>query len=116
MATLKCTIGSFQRVYIIIDALDESTDGEQLLTLIEKIVEWKFGGLHLLATSREEEAIDERLGPRVSGAVALQSVAVDNDIRTYIHETLRTDHQLKTWSLEIQGEIERALVRGAQGM
>ena len=116
MATLKCTIGSFQRVYIIIDALDESTDGEQLLTLIEKIVEWKFGGLHLLATSREAEAIDERLGPRVSGAVALQSVAVDNDIRTYIHETLRTDHQLKTWSLEIQGEIERALVRGAQGM
>src|ERR1700677_4885941 len=49
MITLKHIVGGFRHVYVIIDALDECQDRPQLLTLIEEVVDWRIGKLHVLA-------------------------------------------------------------------
>ena len=80
MITLKHIIESFQHVYVIIDALDECTDQEQLLQLIEEIIEWRLGNLHILATSCKECDIEDCVGPLVLAQINLHSVQVNEDI------------------------------------
>src|ERR1700736_2400935 len=46
MIALKHIIGSFQHVYVIVDALDECQDRAQLLVVIEEINDWQLGTLH----------------------------------------------------------------------
>ena len=116
MVTLKCIVGSFQHVYVIIDALDECRDRQQLLPLIKEIIEWKLGNLHMLATSRQERDIEVCVGPLVSAQINLHSVQVNADIHTHLRERLQNDSKLKKWPAKIHGQIEAALMDGAHGM
>jgi hypothetical protein len=116
MVILKYIVGSFQHVYVVIDALDECQDQEQLLPLIEEIVEWKLGNLHILATSRHERDIEDCIGPLVSAQINLHSVQVNADIHTHLWERLKNDSKLKKWPAKIHGQIEAALMDGAHGM
>lgn len=43
---------SFHGVYIVIDALDECEQGEEVLRWIQELLESKHGRLHLLISSR----------------------------------------------------------------
>ena len=113
---LKHIVGSFQHVYVIIDALDECRDREQLLPLIEAIIGWKLGNLHMLATSRQERDIEECVGPLASAQINLHSVQVNTDIHTHLRERLQSDPKLKKWPAKIHGQIEAALMDGAHGM
>ena len=116
MTTLKDMLGGFRNVYLIMDALDECEDQEQLLLLIQEITEWKLGTVHILATSRKERDIEDCLGPRVSAQINLHSSLVNADIRTHIQERLRNDTKLRKWSAKIHGQIEATLMDGADGM
>ena len=116
MVILKDIVGSFQYVYVIIDALDECRDREQLLLLIEEMVEWKLANLHMLATSRQERDIEECVGPLVSAQINLHSVQVNADIHVHLRERLQNDPKLKKWPAKIHGQIEAALMDGAHGM
>jgi hypothetical protein len=116
MATLKHIIGGFQHVYVIVDALDECQDRDQLLSLIEEIVGWKLGKLHMLATSREEQDIEDCLGPLVSAQISLHVAQVNIDIQSYLRERLENDPKLKKWPAKVHGEIEATLMEGAHGM
>jgi hypothetical protein len=51
MTTLEYILQEFRHTYIIIDALDESTEREVLLKMIQTMADWKIGSLHLLVTS-----------------------------------------------------------------
>src|SRR6266478_3239375 len=115
LITLKHMIRGFQHTYVIVDALDECQDREQLLALIEEIMSWKLGSLHILATSRQEREIEDCVGPRASAQVDLHSALVDADIEAYIHESLRNDPKLRKWSTKVHGQIETALMEGAHG-
>ena len=116
MITLKSILGGFQHAYVIVDALDECGDREQLLALIEDITEWKLGGLHVLITSRKERDIDDCLGPRVSAQINLHSALVNVDIQTHLCERLRNDPKLKKWPTKVHKQIEVALMDKADGM
>src|SRR5436190_18462386 len=61
--TLEKIIIIFQKVYILLDALDECSEREQLLELITTMSQWKNGKLSTLMTSRREADIEEVLGP-----------------------------------------------------
>jgi hypothetical protein len=54
VTTLGDILRSFQQAYIVVDALDECTDREELLGLIEDIVNWKIDTLHILVTNQKE--------------------------------------------------------------
>lgn len=106
--------------YIILDALDECTERDELLTDLEEIVSWKDTNFHLLTTSRKETDIEEALTPlsHIRDRISIQSAPVNADIRTYIHDRLRVDRKLKRWQKHprVQLEIEDTLLRKADGM
>jgi hypothetical protein len=65
--TLQHMLRGFNQTFIILDALDECKEREELLGLIESIVNWKLEMLHLLAASWKENDIKETLTPLVTG-------------------------------------------------
>lgn len=113
MTTLSHIIAEFRDAYIILDALDECMERQGLLELIEEILDWNLGNLHILATSRRERDIDDFLASRVVGQVDLTQALVDADIQSYVRNRLRT---WKKWPAKVQTEIEETLMEGAHGM
>jgi len=114
--TLRGIIRGFKQTYIIVDALDECSEREKLLVLIGDIIDWKIGTLHILATSRKEQDIEDYLSSLISDEINIQSTFVDADIQVHVRERLRNDRRLRKWSVDAQLEIETALVDGAHGM
>lgn len=82
---LRSVATSFERVYIVIDALDECTrkgDDQQVTkaTLIEKVNELTKGTVSLLVTSRETEAIKKLF----VASPSLEITAHEDDLRAFI--------------------------------
>jgi hypothetical protein len=120
LVTLKVMIELHTNIYLILDALDECSQREELLEVIEAILGWKIGKLHFLATSRKELDIEEAfkyyLTPRQF--MCIQSHLVDSDIRSCVKHQIRRDRRFKRWQNkpEVQIEIEESLMRKASGM
>src|ERR1700728_4700667 len=60
-ATLLLILEAFNDVYIVLDALDECAEREDVLKWIKQTTVWRKNKLHLLATSRPEEEIARHL-------------------------------------------------------
>jgi len=116
MSTLMSIVQEPRRAYIIIDALDECTEREDLLALIEEIVGWKINILHILVTSRKEREIEDCLMHLSWRRLDLQETVVAGDIKMHVRERLQNDSKLKKWGEKVQAEIEAALTEGAHGM
>jgi hypothetical protein len=101
--------------YIVIDALDECVDREDLLSLIKQILDWK-GGVHVLATSRKEKDIEEALSVCAMYQTDFGNDDVDADIRLHIRTQIQDDPKLAAWPLQIQQEIEQTLSSRVNGM
>jgi hypothetical protein len=114
--TLQHIVNDFHQTFIILDALDECKEREELLELIENIISWKLEKIHILATSRREREIEEVLEPLVTGQICIQSTLVDTDIHIHIRERLQNDPKLRNWPVNVQREIEKSLMDGANGM
>jgi hypothetical protein len=112
---LRRIVEAIPHTYIILDALDECPELDELLEFLNEVAEWKLDGLHTLVTSRQLSAIDEALDMVGTQRVALQSKFVDPDIETYVRTRLRVDRRLK-WPSNVQDEIEKCLTKGAGGM
>ncbi|KAI9810635.1 MAG: hypothetical protein M1826_003489 [Phylliscum demangeonii] len=113
---LHGSVEDFSQTYIIVDALDECSDWDGLLDVMQEIVEWKKTSLHLLVTSRKEKKIEERFHALQPVLIPLQRSQIDGDIRLYVHRCLLTTAELKIWPAPVQLEMEEALVNGAKGM
>jgi hypothetical protein len=109
-------MGRVASKYIIIDALDECTDSEDLLTFVGDLAESKLKGLRIMATSRRERDIEERLKPIADHNINIQSAVVDKDIRNYVQDRLATDSKLKKWPASVQDEIATVIMEKANGM
>ena len=120
LATLHQIMKSFEEIFIVLDALDECSDRQELLEDIEQFKHWTDVNLHILSTSRREKDIEERIEPlaRCEGKIPVDSMHVNDDIRAFVHEKLQTDLKLRRWGKEpkAQQEIENALMDKADGM
>lgn len=120
MQTLKGLIKDFHKTFIILDALDECSDRQQLLDAIDEIQTWRLSGLHLLLTSRSLTEIENALKPmtHLKSRICIQSAAVDADIEIYVRHRLQTDKNLRCWRNRIQAqkEINDTLKTKADGM
>lgn len=103
-------------MFVILDALDECTEREDLLALIDSMAGWKVEKLHILATSRRETDITEILEPLITGQISIQNEIVNADIHTHLRERLQNDPKLRKWPAKVRMEIEGALMDGAHGM
>jgi hypothetical protein len=113
-------IQDFPVLYIILDALDECSERDRLLEILEIMAGWKIKHLHLIVTSRSEEDINHSLRSfiGVDNTVCLQSILVDKDIFNYVHHRLSNDKTLRRWQkdLEMRREIQTVLMKKAHGM
>ncbi|KAH9885699.1 ankyrin repeat-containing domain protein [Xylariomycetidae sp. FL2044] len=122
LETLRHVLRSFADVYIIIDALDECSEVEELLEYLGCMMGWGMENLHILASSRPERVLEEGLRPYLKddarNKISVQSDVISDDLRTYIRGRLATDTKLKRWHKkpEVQAEIETALMQKADGM
>jgi hypothetical protein len=110
----------FTHVYIVLDALDECTQREELMDMLETVAGWQLGNVHLLMTSRKEGDIESSLKTYVQeeDTICLQRDVVDKDIQLYVRQRLSDDKTLTKWNKDaaVRQEIETALMRGACGM
>ena len=120
LKTLRQMMTTLGDIYVVIDALDECTEREQLLTDLGEMASWEDVSLHMLATSRRETDIEESLNllSDEHNRISIQSALVNADIRTYTHDRLQNDRKLRRWLKHpmVQREIEDTLVEKAGGM
>ena len=112
---LEQSIRKFHRVYIILDALDESPkDGPRGKVLDTLDILRKIPSLRLLVTSRDESDIRDSLIPSAAQEVKMESDGVAKDIRSFVDAQLDTDKRLKKW-FSYRDKIANALATRAKG-
>lgn len=120
LQTLRQMLAGFEQIYLVIDALDECKERDELITSIEELTSWKDLNLHILATSRQEKDIAESIKSISDDEqrICIHSTLVNADIRAYIQTRLQTDRDLKRWrnKPEVQQEIEDMLMKRVDGM
>lgn len=120
-------VRSFEHVYIILDALDESPlnlHGKNLRKSVLKVLvlmrKWSDPGLHLLVTSRDEPDIcrdvlpDDLHAPQTQ-VVSMKNTSVDRDIASFIYGCLKDRSEMRKWE-KYHDQIERALTERSRGM
>jgi hypothetical protein len=113
---LRLLIQRFRRVYILIDALDESPQYEErdhVLGALETIRQWNLVSLHLLVTSRDEPDIRQSLKPAKDEDLLMKNVEIDQDISDFISGYMKTE--LLMWQ-GYHDRIQEALAKRAQGV
>lgn len=115
VVALSSLVRKFQKIYLLVDALDESLERSNLLDLLLTLAGPGFQNISLLAMSREEIDIKAAIG-HTSQSISLSNPFVDDDIRTYVRNQLKKHRKLRTLESPLQTEIETALVEGAKGM
>jgi len=113
---LRDVLTGFRHAYVVLDALDECTEQDDLLLFLEEITDWGLDNLHILATSRPDQITRECLVSRTSDAIDLQSTLVDADILTHVCERLQNDVRLRKWPPKVKDEIQVTLMGDAKGM
>jgi NACHT domain len=122
-------IKRFDRVYIVLDALDESESdrGSQEIQdrqhkrnlrnmLLRWITEVPGSGASILVTSREESDIKSALGGGTVWRIPIQTREVDNDVKLHVERYVQNSPKLNKLPTGIIAEIKDKLVSGSQGM
>ncbi|KIJ13317.1 hypothetical protein PAXINDRAFT_81413 [Paxillus involutus ATCC 200175] len=107
--TLAEIVKGFDEVYILIDALDECDSQAELLDWM-KSLQLTTPGLHLLATSRPERIIEDRMSDFSHVRISLNSGLLDDDIKTYVDERVEASDDLKL--LMTEGMKKKLRVKG----
>lgn len=117
---LKALIESYDRTFIVLDALDECKNRQELFDFIGKAMKWRSENLNIIMTSREKKDIEDFFDGELDkrSRISVQNEKVDEDIRSYVHGTLQSDRRFKRWQRQpkVQGEIEIELMEKSGGM
>ncbi|KAI4159863.1 MAG: hypothetical protein LQ342_006191 [Letrouitia transgressa] len=120
ITALHQMMSGFKEIFLIIDAIDECVDRQVLLAYIKKFTSRRDINFHIMITSRKESDIEEcmKTFDNDQGVACVQfntDVAINNDIRAYVHNRLRTDPSLNQWQ-RVHPQIEDQLTDQANGM
>jgi len=103
------------RTFLIVDALDECSERDDLLNVMTRLMHAQRVGL--LATSRNERDVARSLQCVVENVTSPQEGDdIADDISLHVQRCLQQDSRLKEWPPMIRQEIQKALVHGAHGM
>jgi len=113
---LRAILVNSSKATVVVDALDECSNPEELVQFIGEMRSWNTGHLLLLIVSRQHfEGADELQEFRPIH-VSIQDEVANNDIFKFVKETLDKDPKLKYWPPKVKNEIESALISKASGM
>ncbi|KAI0166647.1 hypothetical protein GGR57DRAFT_496907 [Xylariaceae sp. FL1272] len=108
----------FERVYLVVDAVDESKPRNNLTkTLVEIGTSPRFSNISLLFTSRKEADIQTEIDAVQESCrvISMSNPNVRADILSYIRNSLR-ETQWRKWSAQFLAEVETRIAREARGM
>jgi hypothetical protein len=113
-------IQQIPQLYIVLDALDECAQRQDLMESLSTMARWQLQNMHLIVTSRKERDIENSIKVFVDeqNSICLQDEVVDKDIQQYVRQRLSNDESLSKWGKDIalRQEIETALMKGSLGM
>ncbi|KAK3176611.1 hypothetical protein OEA41_007934 [Lepraria neglecta] len=115
MPVLASAIQSRPVVYLVLDALDECLEWEELLRAIEALNS-SCDNLNIFMSSRREYGLTATLSRIATHDVKIQSAAVDADINLFVQTCLSSDSVLREWPTTVKAEIKEALVSRCDGM
>ena len=112
------------RVYIIVDAVDESPNRpgipsprEKVLQFVKELVDLRHPDMRVCITSRPEVDIRTILEPLASHAVSLHDEwGQMNDIINYIESIVESDANMRKWRPEDRQMVIDSLSQKANGM
>lgn len=114
---LKEMLSCSQDVYLIMDALDECRELDDVLELIQAIRGWGLEKCHILVTSRKEQPITAFFAQMELVEVDLATtMAVDGDIQAYVAHELAHHVHLQKWGQDGCDLIHDTLTKQASGM
>jgi hypothetical protein len=116
LGLLRDLIQVFTQTFIVIDALDECSECEELMTFLETIHDWQVTTLHLLATSRQLPDIEETVVCLATDSLCLQESNIMIDIAALLQLRLSSDRKFQKWPTDVKLEIESTLLNKASGM
>ena len=109
-------LDNFDRLYVVIDAVDESQERKNLLNIVKQFVTGEeFRKISVLATSREYIDIGTVFSA-IYMPVSMSNPLVAEDIRSFVKSTLESDIRFSHWPSALAAEVEQALADDAKGM
>ena len=109
-------MGMFERVYVVLDAVDESMPRADLLRVIRDIsTDARFSSLGLIVTSRQYIDI-EQIIEECSVPITMSNQFVEEDIGTLVQSTVQLDARYQQWSEELRRELQDTIPKKAKGM
>ena len=118
LEVLETIVQVYDRIYIVVDAVDESTRGHgpELLTVLRALATGiQFQNVSILATSREHIEIEDTMQD-ISVPISMRNPLLDADIRLYVESQLCTRRRIKNWPADIRQAALEALSTKAKGM
>jgi ankyrin repeat domain-containing protein 50 len=113
--TFLSIVGQARQTYVMIDALDESSDRQSMFEVIETILKTD-DKINLLMTSRKEPDIQNMLQHSIDYFVPIEDKRVDADIHIYVERCLQNDPDLSKWDNDLKSKIVASLTSRAHGM
>lgn len=114
---LGVVLGYFTRTFIILDALDESTERSTLLLAIGKLIKTRdLKNTSFLFTSRKEYDIDNEFSKHPVCRVCIQTDEVASDVKLYVIEHIEKDERLRKLQPGLKDHIMLTLATRAKGM
>jgi hypothetical protein len=116
LGSLEKALQSSNIVYIVIDAIDESSPRSDILGIIRDLAtDPRFSNIQILVTSREYIDI-ERAIEKISVSISMSNSLVEEDIRIHVRSTLHSNIKFRHWPRYLLTEVEDALSTHAKGM
>ncbi|KAE9371111.1 hypothetical protein N431DRAFT_376507 [Stipitochalara longipes BDJ] len=113
---LQTILDSFDLVYVLVDALDESQSRENLLHVLNILAtDPRFSKIQLLATSRMYRDIELEMS-LFSQSLSMSNSFVEADIKIYVAAKIKDELKFKDWPDKLRTEVEETLSTGAKGM
>lgn len=111
---ISCAANQFnQPPFVVIDALDECEDIEELL---DALMALNKGGVRLFVTSRPLQVIKENFLGLPSISMDAMEYAVSTDIQLHVTRELDSHRRLRIVNASLKKEINSALCKKADGM
>ena len=116
LLTLGKVIRAFDKIFIFVDAVDESLERENLLRVLQDLAtNSRFENVRLLLTSREYVDIEDAMS-NISTSISMRNDFLDQDIALYVRSQLSTHRKLKRWPDQIREAVFEGLSMKANGM
>ena len=116
LAVVEEVLQNFDITYIVIDALDESNNRNDILKVLKALaIDPRFKKLQLLVSGREYIDI-EIVMREFSIPISMANPSVKKDIRLLVRSMLQSNSKFKRWPSELLTEVEHTVSTRARGM